>query len=108
MTPGPGARFLLRATAVNDLDELATCIQKDSPQAAIRFLEAAQETFAVLARTPALGGLFESRNPHFSGMRTWQVKGFRNILIFYRPVAGVVEIIRVLHGARDLAALFVE
>ena len=49
MTPGPGARFLLREAAVNDLDELAAYIQKDSPQAANRFLEAAQETFGVLA-----------------------------------------------------------
>ena len=68
MTPGPGARFLLREAAVNDLDELAAYIQKDSPQAAIRFLEAAQETFGVLARTPELGGVFESRNPRFSGI----------------------------------------
>ncbi len=108
MTPGPIARFLLREAAVNDLDELATYIQKDSPQAAIRFLEAAQETFGVLARTPELGGVFECRKPDFSGMRIWQVKGFRKILVFYRPLVGTVEIVRVLHGARDLASLFGE
>jgi hypothetical protein len=37
--------------AVNDLDELAAYIQKDSPQAAMRFLEAAQATFEALAQT---------------------------------------------------------
>ena len=41
-------------------------------------------------------------------MRIWQVKGFRNIIVFYRPRAGAVEIVRVLHGARDFAALFGE
>ncbi len=60
MTPGPGAKFLPREAVVNDLDELAAYIQKNSPHAAIRFLEAAQETFGVLARTPELGG-FTSR-----------------------------------------------
>ena len=106
MTPGPGARLLLRKAADDDLDSLAAYIQQDSPQAAIRFLEAAQETFGALARTPELGGSFGSRNPRFSGMRIWQVKGFQHILIFYRPVQDGVEIIRVLHGARDFPALF--
>jgi hypothetical protein len=36
VNPGPGAGFLLRAAAVNDLDEAAAYIQQDSPQAAIR------------------------------------------------------------------------
>lgn len=41
-----------------------------------------------------------------SGMRVWPVKGFRKILVFYRPIAVGVEIVRVVHGARDFAALF--
>jgi plasmid stabilization system protein ParE len=32
-------------TAFQDLDELAKYIQRDSPSAAIRFLEAAEKTF---------------------------------------------------------------
>jgi toxin ParE1/3/4 len=99
---------LLRGAAVNDLDEAAAYIQQDSPQAAIRFLDAAQETFGVLARSPELGGSFESSNPHFSGIRVWRVKGFRSIVVLYRPIQGGVEIVRVVHGARDFAALFGE
>ena len=106
MTEEPGARFLLRDAAVKDLDDLAAHIQRDSPQTAIRFLEAAEETFQFLARTPELGGVFELPNRSLSGMRRWRIKGFRNILVFYRPIARGVEIIRVLHGARDFAALF--
>ncbi len=91
-----------------DLDELATYIQKDSPQTAIRFLEAAQATFELLAQTPELGGILPMGNPRLSGVRVWQVKGFENILVFYRPKEPGVEIIRVLHGARDVAALLRE
>ncbi len=106
MTEGSGARFLLREAVVKDLDDLAAYIQRDSLEMAIRFLEAAQDTFALLSRTPELGGVFDLPNPHLSGMRVWRIKGFPSILVFYRPVAGGVEIIRVLHGARDFAVLF--
>jgi toxin ParE1/3/4 len=109
VTQGSGSsRLLLREAAVNDLDELAAHIQQDSPQSAIRFLEATQETFDALARRPELGGLFESHHQLLAGTLVWQVKDFRTILVFYRPVAGGVEIIRVLYGARDFAALFDE
>jgi hypothetical protein len=50
VTPDPVAKILLREAVVADLDELATYIQKDNPQTAIRFLEAARETLEVLAR----------------------------------------------------------
>ena len=105
MTQGSGARCFLREAAANDLDGLAAYIQKDRPQAAIRFLEAAQETFESLARTPELGGTLELCNPRLSGMRVWQIKGFKSILVFYRPLSGGVEIVRVLHAARDFASL---
>ena len=50
MTPDRAAKILLREAVVADLDELATRIQEDNPQIAIRFLEAARETFELLAR----------------------------------------------------------
>jgi toxin ParE1/3/4 len=39
-------------------------------------------------------------------MRVWSIKGFENFLVFYRPVPGGVDIIRVLHGAQDIESLF--
>jgi hypothetical protein len=33
------------------------------------------------------------------------VPGFENTLVFYVPSPGVVEVMRVLHGARDVARL---
>ena len=43
-----------------------------------------------------------------SGMgeiRQWRVKDFKEYLIFYRIQDDRVEILRVLHGARDLEGL---
>ena len=33
---------------------------------------------------------------------------FRNHIVFYRPVADGIEILRVLHGARDLVSILAE
>jgi len=40
------------------------------------------------------------------GLRAWPIDGFRNHLVFYRPTDEGVDIVRVLHGARDIEALF--
>jgi toxin ParE1/3/4 len=60
----------------------------------------------LLSRAPELGRLFALPNRDLSGIRVWPVRGFRKILVFYRPGSGGVEVIRVVHGARDFAALF--
>jgi toxin ParE1/3/4 len=38
-------------------------------------------------------------------LRIWRIDGFPNHLIFYRPIEGGIEIVRVLHGARDIDAV---
>ncbi len=35
-----------------------------------------------------------------------RLKGFERYLIFYRPLADGAEILRVIHGARDIERLF--
>jgi plasmid stabilization system protein ParE len=39
-------------------------------------------------------------------MRMTLINGFRNYLIFHIPTDYGIHIVRVLHGARDLDALF--
>ena len=41
-----------------------------------------------------------------SSVRAWPVKGFERYLIFYRPLADGVEILRGIHDARDIERLF--
>ena len=40
-----------------------------------------------------------------AGVRVWRVSGFEKHLIFYRPNPEGVEILDVIHGARDIEAL---
>jgi toxin ParE1/3/4 len=100
--------FFVSPEAREDLDRIHAFIAAADAGAADRVLEAALATFADLARMPGLGRRRTFKNSTLSGLRSFRVSGFRNYLIFYRPRAGGVEIVRVLHAARDLDALFDE
>jgi plasmid stabilization system protein ParE len=34
------------------------------------------------------------------------IRGFEKHVIFYRPIANGIEVVRVLHASRDLEAMF--
>jgi plasmid stabilization system protein ParE len=44
------------------------------------------------------------RRRELADVRFWPIKGFRNYLVFYRPLPNEqgVEVIRVLHGAMNV------
>lgn len=75
-----------------------------------RFVACAESTFKKLARTPGLGRPRAFRSPQAKDLRSRKVADFPKHLVFYRPLPGErgVEIVRVLHGARDLDPLFNE
>jgi toxin ParE1/3/4 len=95
-----------RPRARRDIVEIAVFIALDSVEASDRFLEAVESTFQALARMPRVGALCRFRNPRFVGVRMWRVRDFENYLIFYRPRQDGVEVLRLVHGARDIASLF--
>jgi toxin ParE1/3/4 len=43
--------------------------------------------------------------PHLVDIRSWSIREFPSVLIFYRPSGHGIEVIRVLHGARDIEAI---
>ncbi len=98
-------RIVFRPRATSDLREQAAFIAKDSLEAAERFTRAADETFEQLAAMPEMGVPRAHRNESHSGLRMFPVRSFGKHLVFYRPCESRIEIVRVLHAARDLAAL---
>ena len=78
------------------------------PDLADRFTAQAESTFKKLAHTPGLGRPRSFGHSRLQNLRSWKVDGFPNHLIFYRPLPHQpgVEILRVLHGARNLETLF--
>jgi len=99
------AKLIIRPQVYWDLDEIAAYVQKDNPQAAIRFLESAEATFDSLAGMPGMGSPYMVRRSKFQDLRCFPVRGFRNYLIFYDRSDTAIEIVRVLHGARNLPAI---
>src|SRR5579862_4087946 len=70
------------------------------------FIEATKRGYQQIAAMPRMGSLRDYGNPAFAGMRMWPVPGFRKYLIFYKATEDEVAILRVLHGARNLDAIF--
>lgn len=99
------SRIIRRVGAKRGLAESAEYIRRGSPRSARRFLAAAERALESLAAMPKKGGLFESDRPELDGVRVWQIPRFKNYLIFYRPIDGGIEVLRVIHAARDLESL---
>lgn len=100
-------RVIKRVAAKRDLtDHFVFLGENASVDVAHRFLHSSNLSFQALAQMPELGAQRSFRNPRFSSVRACPVKGFERYLIFYRPLTDGVEILRVIHGARDIERLF--
>jgi len=94
------SKLKISRPAKKDLDDIWLYIAQDNVDAADRFVDLLTDKFPVLASFPEMG---RSRDDLASGLRGLPVK---NYLILYRNLKGQVEIVRVVHGARDLKSLF--
>ena len=94
------------STAESDLISCARFLQSYNVEVAIRFLEAFDKTVEFLNQSPLIGEICPYPNPLFEGTRVWRIHGFKHYLVFYRVLPNELEIIRVLHGSRDLGVLF--
>ena len=95
--------YHVRPAADRDLDDPAAYLAREaSLETALRFYDASSTTFGKLVEMPGLGERGKTSNPRLEGLRVWRIEGFENHLIFYRPVDDGIEIVRVLHGARDI------
>lgn len=95
----------IRPQARLDVVELAAYIGKENLKVADRFLDSCEATFQLLLESPQMGAIYPTKNPRLVDLRVFRVKGFPNHLAFYFERANGVEIVRVVHGARDLDAL---
>ena len=89
------ATLHIRPRALRDLAEL-WAYADDSESQADAFVSFVDAKLQTLARNPLLGRL---RPELAADLRSFPV---RQYVIFYRALSRGVEIVRVLHGARDL------
>lgn len=93
-------RVSLTARAERDLIDIWLAIAEDSPVNADRFIDRLSERIDGLADFPDRGAL---RRDIAAGLRML-VEG--NYLILYRVKNNSVEVKRIVHGARQIEALF--
>jgi len=95
-------RIILRPQVVDDLLDIVTYLAERSPVSADRFSSAIWETLDHLAEAPGVGSPKRYRSKRLAGIRSSPIKGFRNYLVFYRPMTEAIEVLAILHGARNV------
>jgi len=93
------AGYKLTAKAEDDLLNIWRYIAEDNPQAATNLLNTLNENFVLLAENKYLGVARPDIAPE---LRHLSVKRY---LILYRNTTSGIEIVRVVHGARDIYSL---
>ena len=94
-------RILKSPEAANDLDEIWWYIAQDNPGNADKLIDEIESTSRKLARFKSMG---RNRDELHLGLQSFPVGKY---LIFYMPINGGIEIVRVLHGMMDIDALFI-
>ncbi len=92
---------LLRVSSLArlDLDQIYDRIARDKPGGARRWLKRTAEQFVRLANNPQIGEARDDIRP------TLRSISHGNYVIYFRPRDTDLEIVRVLHGSRDIQGL---
>jgi toxin ParE1/3/4 len=93
------AFFVLRPLAQQDLAETYSFIAQTSVHPAELWLERIETQCQELAQMPEMG---RARPELLGSVRSISIQRY---VIFYRPTPDGVEIVRVLHGSRDLGSI---
>jgi toxin ParE1/3/4 len=93
-------KIVISRIARNDLDDIANYIRQDNPFRAQSFIEEIVAKFRIIAERPLS---FPARDDLAKGIRS-ALHG--NYLILFEAGDDVLEIVRIIHGTRDLDNLF--
>jgi toxin ParE1/3/4 len=92
--------ILKRPRALLDLAEIWSSVAEDSVTNADRFATQIDKTFRLLAGRPGIGRV---RPELYPDLRSFVIGKY---VVFYVPLKNGIDVIRVLHGARDIETVF--
>jgi plasmid stabilization system protein ParE len=95
--------YQLTPEAISDLFEIWNFISHDNPEAADRVEQAILRACHLMADSPLAGRV--RRDLTSLSVRFWVVHPYSKYLIVYDPGTKPLQIIRILHGSRDLPAI---
>jgi len=96
-------KYQFTSQAASDLVEIWNFIAEDNPTAADEVAEAIFRGCELLADSPHIGRFREDLTS--LPVRFWVVQPYSNYLIVYRPEEKPLQVIRLLHAARDVSTL---
>ncbi|HLN31430.1 MAG TPA: type II toxin-antitoxin system RelE/ParE family toxin [Gemmataceae bacterium] len=82
-----------------DLGEILEHLEEHNPQAAEQLVTAIDDRCNLLGQFPEMG---RARNELAPGLRSVVVERY---VLFYRISVAAVEVLRILHGARDIETI---
>jgi toxin ParE1/3/4 len=94
------ARILRRPQASEDIAGIWDHIADDNLAAADRWLDRLDKQLRLLATQPLIG---RARDELAEGIRSFPMDRY---VVFYMPIDDGIDVVRVLHSARDIDALF--
>ena len=115
--------FLLSAQAKKDVVDLALYIAQDNPEIGAAVFDDVWDTCELLTSMPDMGApidtlldeteiRYEIREilhalPLLQGIRRFPLTRFKKVMVFYRVENDILDVVRVLHGSRDIPAILV-
>ena len=96
------ARVTRRPLAAADILDIWDHIAEDSLDQADRWVDKLDEKFGILATQPLMG---RAREELAADLRSFP---FGRYVIFYMPVQDGIDVVRMLHSARDVDSAFDE
>src|ERR1700676_1873391 len=97
------SRYQLTPQAADDLFEIWCYIASDDPDSADRVETAVHLACSFLVDTPLAGHIREDLTS--LPLRFWLVQPFRNYLVVYDPATKPLQVIRILHPARNISLI---
>jgi toxin ParE1/3/4 len=94
----------IKSDARQDIKDIGKYLEEQNSTAARRFVQAIDETIEMLCRSPDLGERLCADPTGQIRYRT--ISGFKNYLIFYRREDTQLQVLRILHGAREYEQFF--
>lgn len=97
------SEYQLTPQAIEDLFDIWCYIAGDNPRAADAVEEAILNACVLVASSPLAGRLRKDLTDR--PVRFWFVTPYPNYVVVYDPATAPLQIIRILHGARNISSL---
>jgi plasmid stabilization system protein ParE len=93
--------ILKRPQAERDIEEAFVFIAEADFDSGLDFLFAVEQSLEFIAANPLVGSRRSFAVPGLENVRMWRVKSYEKHLLFYLVHEHAIELVRLIHSARD-------